>query len=44
MMGLIPQMHRDELAIPEVIITLLLHEYGIAYIPKNVPCEYLKND
>jgi hypothetical protein len=43
MMGLIPQMHRNELTISKVVITLLRHAYGIDYSPKNVPCAYLKN-
>ena len=42
MMGLLPQMHRDEVTISNVVTTLLRHEYGIDYSPKNVPCAYLK--
>ncbi len=37
-----PQMHRDEVTISKVVTTLLRHEYGIKYSPKNVPCAYLK--
>jgi len=42
MMGLLPQMHRDEKTISKVVTTLLRHEYGIDYYPKNIPCAYLK--
>jgi Ankyrin repeats (many copies) len=42
MMGLLPQMHRDEITISKVVTTLLRHEYGIDYYPKNIPCAYLK--
>lgn len=42
MMGLLPQMHRDEVTISKVVTTLLGHAYGIEYVPKNVPCAYLK--
>lgn len=42
MMGLLPQMHRDEVTISKVVTTLLGYAYGIEYIPKNVPCAYLK--
>jgi hypothetical protein len=42
MMGLLPQMHRNESVIARVITTLLQHRYGISYEPKNVPCAYLK--
>jgi len=42
MMGLLPQMHRDEITTSKVVATLLQHEYGIHYSPKNVPCAYLK--
>jgi hypothetical protein len=43
MMGLIPQMHRNEITISKVVVTLLRYAYGIDYSPKNVPCAYLKN-
>lgn len=42
MMGLLPQMHRNEVTISKVVTTLLQYGYGINYIPKNVPCAYLK--
>jgi|GEM_PF-167702 len=42
MMGLLPQMHRNELTISQVVSTLLKHGYDIDYIPVNVPCNYLK--
>ncbi len=42
MMGLLPQMHRNEITISNVVTKLLQHKYGINYTPKNVPCTYLK--
>lgn len=42
MMGLLPQMHRNEITISKVVTILLEHAYGIHYSPKNVPCAYLK--
>lgn len=42
MMGLLPQMHRDEITISGVVSLLLKHEYGIDYKALNVPCKYLK--
>lgn len=42
MMGLIPQMHRDEITISQVVSLLLKAAYGIDYTPSNVPCAYLK--
>lgn len=42
MMGLLPQMHRDEITISKVVTTLLQHAYGIDYTPRNVPCAYLR--
>jgi hypothetical protein len=42
MMGLLPQIHRNEMAISKVVTTLLKHAYGIDYAPQNVPCAYLK--
>lgn len=41
MMGLLPQMHREEVTISKTVIKLLKHAYGIEYIPNNVPCKYL---
>jgi hypothetical protein len=43
MMGLLPQMHRDEVTISKIVSILLKHEYGIDYTPKNIPCKYLNN-
>ena len=43
MMGLLPQMHRDEITISKVVTTLLKQGYGIDYLPKNIPCKYLKS-
>ena len=42
MMGLLPQMHRNEATISKVVTTLLKHAYGIDYTSGNVPCKYLK--
>ncbi|WP_254412255.1 ankyrin repeat domain-containing protein [Dyadobacter diqingensis] len=43
MMGLLPQMHRNEETISGVVVSLLWAAYGIDYQPSNVPCAYLKN-
>lgn len=42
MMGLLPQMHRDEATISRVIFLLLKSAYGIDYSSSNVPNAYLK--
>jgi len=42
MMGLLPQMHRDELTIANTVSLLLNHAYGIDYTATNVPNAYLK--
>jgi hypothetical protein len=42
MMGLLPQFHRDEVIISNIVTILLEHRYGIDYEPANVPCAYLK--
>jgi hypothetical protein len=42
MMGLLPQMHRNEVTISGVVAKLLKSAYGIDYVPGNVPCAYLK--
>ena len=41
MMGLLPQIHRDEEVIAEVVSKLLKHQYHIDYQPDNVPNKYL---
>ena len=41
LMGLLPQMHRKEKTITEVVSLLIKHAYGIDYIPPNIPCKYL---
>lgn len=41
MMGLLPQMHRDEITISKVVSALLKQAYGIDYTAENVPCKYL---
>ncbi len=43
MMGLLPQMHRDEKIISEIVSLLIKNEHGIHYKPTNVPCKYLRN-
>lgn len=43
MMGLLPQMHRNETTISKTVTTLLKHAYGIDYTPANVPCRYLQH-
>ena len=42
MMGLLPQMHRDENIISKTISLLIKESFGIDYIPKNIPNRYLK--
>jgi hypothetical protein len=42
MMGLLPQMHRDERTISKVVSTLIKNAHGIEYAPTNVPNQYLK--
>jgi Ankyrin repeat len=41
MMGLLPQMHRDEKTISNIVSLLLKHEFGIDYKSRNVPNKYL---
>ncbi|MBI1769158.1 MAG: ankyrin repeat domain-containing protein [Bacteroidetes bacterium] len=43
MMGLLPQMHRDEKTISEVVSLLMKTAYGIDRPPSNIPNEYLKS-
>jgi hypothetical protein len=42
MMGLLPQMHRDEVTIANTISLLLKVAFDINYVAENVPCDYLK--
>ena len=42
MMGLLPQMHRDEITISKIVSQLLKAAYGIDYLSANVPNAYLK--
>lgn len=42
MMGLLPQMHRNEITISKTVSRLLKAAYGIDYTAQNVPCAYLK--
>lgn len=41
MMGMLPQMHRDEMTTSKIVSALLKHKYGIQYTFANVPCKYL---
>lgn len=41
-LGLLPQMHRDEKTIYQTINKLMRHRYGIDYAPNNIPNKYLK--
>ncbi|HEV8285769.1 MAG TPA: ankyrin repeat domain-containing protein [Chitinophagaceae bacterium] len=43
MMGLPPQMHRNEITISKVVSLLLKTAYGIDYTPSNIPNKYLKS-
>jgi hypothetical protein len=42
MMGFLPQMHRNEETVAQVVSLLMKHAYYIDYTPQNVPCKYLK--
>lgn len=42
MMGLLPQMHRNETAISQTVQQLLKEKYNVSYPHKNVPNQYLK--
>lgn len=42
MMGLLPQMHRNEIVISNTVSHLLKAANGIDYVPQNVPCAYLR--
>jgi hypothetical protein len=44
MMGLLPQMHRNEEIISKIVSTLLKHAFKIDYNPVNIPCAYLKKN
>lgn len=41
-MGLLPQMHRDEATISQIVQKLMKHRYGVCYKLKNVPNAYLQ--
>ena len=43
MMGMLPQMQRDEETTATIVSTLLKQEYGIEYTPGNIPNKYLKS-
>lgn len=42
MMGLLPQMHRDEQTIANIVSLLLKHEFNIKYQSPNIPNQYLR--
>jgi len=41
MFGLLPQMHRNERTISDIVTKLIKHEYGTKYYPNNIPNKYL---
>ena len=41
-MGLLPQMHRNETVVAKTISLLLKEAYGINYAPQNIPNAYLR--
>ena len=43
MMGLLPQMHRDEISISKTVSLLLKAAYRVEYASQNVRCAYLNN-
>ena len=43
MMGLLPQMHRSEQTINEVVSLLIKHQYNINYSVTNIPNKYLNS-
>jgi hypothetical protein len=43
MMGNLPQMHRGEIEISEIVLRMLKAAYGIDYTPSNIPNRYLKH-
>lgn len=43
MMGLLPQMHRDEYTISSTVQKLMFHKYGVEYTPTNIPNKYLNS-
>lgn len=42
MMGLLPQMHRNEITLSKIVALLLKAAYGIDYTSSNLPNKYLK--
>ena len=42
MVGLLPQMHRNEQVITGTVSFLMKNAYGIDYTPQNVPNKYLR--
>lgn len=42
MMGLLPQMHRNEQRIAAIVSRLIKQAYGLDYLPVNIPNAYLK--
>ena len=41
MMGLLPQMHRNEQTISSIVTLLMKHAHGVDYTPSNIPNKYL---
>ena len=42
-MGLLPQMHRNELQVHKIVSMLIKKAYGIDYVSSNIPNKYLKH-
>lgn len=42
LMGLLPQMHRDEVTTMKIVSMLMKYTFGIDYTPRNVPNAYLR--
>jgi hypothetical protein len=43
MMGCLPQMHRNEKRITDIVSVLLKAAYGIEYVAENIPNAYLNS-
>jgi len=43
MMGMLPQVHRNETTIAGIVSLLVKHAYNIDYTPRNVPNKYLSH-
>ena len=43
MMGLLPQMHREETVIHKTVLNLIQHRYNVEYPLRNIPNKYLNS-